>query len=75
MSTDIERRVGSLLDTSKGTSSTENSIGESSQSSKNSSSTISSVKPVPILESHVAKEKISAELKHQEEKLKVCLHM
>ncbi|XP_056687061.1 DExH-box ATP-dependent RNA helicase DExH1 isoform X2 [Spinacia oleracea] len=70
MSTDIERRVGSLLDTSKGTSSTENSIGESSQSSKNSSSTISSVKPVPILESHVAKEKISAELKHQEEKLK-----
>uniref|UniRef100_A0A803MJZ3 RNA helicase n=1 Tax=Chenopodium quinoa TaxID=63459 RepID=A0A803MJZ3_CHEQI len=65
MSTDIERRVGSLLDTSKGESSTENSTGASSQSSKNSLSAKSFV-----IESNVDKDKISAELKQQEEKLK-----
>lgn len=30
------------------------------------------VKPVAVLENNIAKEKISAELKEQEEKLKVC---
>lgn len=72
MSTDIEKRVGSLLDTSNGASSSEKSIGASSQSSKNSSSSMNFAKPVAVLENNIAKEKISAELKEQEEKLKVC---
>ena len=75
MSADIERRVGSLLNTSEGASSSGKSIGETPQSSKNSSSPVSYVKPVPVGENNVAKEKISAELKQQEEKLKVCIIM
>ncbi|XP_010677544.1 DExH-box ATP-dependent RNA helicase DExH1 isoform X2 [Beta vulgaris subsp. vulgaris] len=70
MSTDIEKRVGSLLDNSNGASSSEKSIGASSQSSKNSSSSMNFAKPVAVLENNIAKEKISAELKEQEEKLK-----
>lgn len=73
MSTDIERRVGSLLDTSKGTSSNEKSVGSPSQSAKNSLSALSSVRPAPVVEDNVAKEQISAELKQQEEKLQASV--
>lgn len=73
MSTDIERRVGSLLDTSKGTSSNEKSVGSPSQNAKNSLSALSSVRPAPVVEDNVAKEQISAELKQQEEKLQASV--
>lgn len=73
MPTDIERRVSSLLGSSKGESSTEKSTG-ASQSSKNSSSASSLVKPI-LPDNNVSKDKISADLKQQEEKLKVCMQM
>ncbi|XP_057519359.1 DExH-box ATP-dependent RNA helicase DExH1 [Amaranthus tricolor] len=68
MPTDIERRVSSLLGSSKGEISTEKSTS-ASQSSRNSSSASSLVKPI-LSENNVSKDKISADLKQQEEKLK-----
>lgn len=70
MSTDIEKRVGSLLETSKGVDATERCVGASSQSSKSSSTAAADVKPVSVAKNNISKEKISAELKQNEEKLK-----
>lgn len=68
MSTDIEKRVGSLLNNSNGASASGNSVGAFSHSATNSS--INVVKSVSHLENDVAKDKISAELKQKEDKMK-----
>jgi len=72
MSTYTEKRVGSLLETSKGANVPEKSVGASSKSA-NSSSSVVTVKPVSVAGHNISKEKISAELKQNEEKLKVWI--
>ncbi|KAK9668631.1 hypothetical protein RND81_13G073300 [Saponaria officinalis] len=69
MSTDIERRVGSLLNTSKGANTGESSNGATSQTSRTSSSAVSEAELVSVSNNNINKERISAELEEKEVKL------
>ena len=71
MSTEIERRVGNLLGSSKGTDSVDNSPGTSSQRAKKLMSGVDSPKPDPVFEIDADKERLSVELKDRQEKMKV----
>lgn len=73
MSTETERRLGDLLDSSQGTMDVSNSSSTSSRTTKGSSCVAESVKPVKVLESDAAKEKLNLELKRRQEKMKVFL--
>ncbi|PSS15858.1 DExH-box ATP-dependent RNA helicase [Actinidia chinensis var. chinensis] len=70
MSTEIERRVGNLLGSSKGTDSVDNSPGTSSQRAKKLMSGVDSPKPDPVFEIDADKERLSVELKDRQEKMK-----
>ncbi|XP_057506390.1 DExH-box ATP-dependent RNA helicase DExH1 isoform X1 [Actinidia eriantha] len=70
MSTEIERRVGNLLGSSKGTDSVDNSPGTSSQSAKKLMSGVDSPKPDPVFEIDADKERLNVELKDRQEKMK-----
>ncbi|KAI5679650.1 hypothetical protein M9H77_00877 [Catharanthus roseus] len=70
MSTETERRLGDLLDSSQGTMDVSNSSSTSSRTTKGSSCVAESVKPVKVLESDAAKEKLNLELKRRQEKMK-----
>ncbi|KAL5545697.1 hypothetical protein UlMin_005384 [Ulmus minor] len=69
MSTEIERRVGNLLESSESQGvSVNNSLGTSAQRGKQSTPDGNIVQPVPVLDS--AKEKRNLELKEKQEKTK-----
>ncbi|XP_074264204.1 DExH-box ATP-dependent RNA helicase DExH1 isoform X2 [Silene latifolia] len=69
MSTDIERRVGSLLDTSKGKNTTESSSNATPRSARTSLSAANIDEPASVSRNNVEKERISLELKQKEDKL------
>ncbi|KAA8518450.1 hypothetical protein F0562_015924 [Nyssa sinensis] len=70
MSTETERRVGNLLNSSQGTVSANNSPSTSSQGIRQSSCGVDSTKPVSMLEIDTAKEELSIELKQRQERMK-----
>lgn len=73
MTTEIERRVGNLLDRSqsRGGLSANSSSEASSQRGKQSLADGDMTQPVPILENDSTKEKLSLELKEKHDKMKV----
>lgn len=74
MSTETERKLGHLLDSSQVTIDLGNTSSTSSQSSKGSSSAAELVKPIQVSQSDIVKEKLNHELKRKQEKIKViCL--
>ncbi|GMP98569.1 hypothetical protein CsSME_00046401 [Camellia sinensis var. sinensis] len=70
MSTEIERKVGNLLDSSKGTVSVDNVPGASSQIAKQSVPNVDILQPVSVLEIDTGNERLSVELKERQEKMK-----
>ncbi|XP_059668650.1 DExH-box ATP-dependent RNA helicase DExH1 isoform X2 [Cornus florida] len=68
MSTETERRVGNLLDSSQGTVSDDNLPSASSQGPKQSSRDVNITKPIPMLEN--CKERLNTELKQRQERMK-----
>ncbi|KAI7996155.1 DExH-box ATP-dependent RNA helicase DExH1 [Camellia lanceoleosa] len=70
MSTEIERKVGNLLDSSKGTVSVDNVPGASSQIAKQSVPDVDILQPVSVLEIDAGNERLSVELKERQEKMK-----
>ncbi|KAI7992631.1 DExH-box ATP-dependent RNA helicase DExH1 [Camellia lanceoleosa] len=70
MSTEIERKVGNLLDSSKGTVSVDNVPGASSQIAKQSVPDVDILQPVSVLEIDTGNERLSVELKERQEKMK-----
>ncbi|KAL7225922.1 hypothetical protein ACSBR1_021134 [Camellia fascicularis] len=72
MSTEIERKVGNLLDSSKGTVSVDNVPGASSQIAKQSVPDVDILQPVSVLEIDTGNERLSVELKERQEKMKAC---
>lgn len=73
MSTETERRVGNLLDGSQKAGPANDSSAASGQGGKQSSLGVKIVKPVSILETDAAKERLSLELKQRQDKLKVTI--
>lgn len=71
MSTETERRVGNLLDSSRGTTSSDDSGLVSSRGATTPLSDAKRTDSVPTIETDSAKEKLSAELKKKQENLKV----
>lgn len=74
MTTDIERRVGNLLDDLQGQG-RDHSVSStaSAEGGKQTPTSINNTKPVYKLETDLAKEKLSAELKQKQEEMKVSL--
>lgn len=70
MSTETERRVGNLLDSSRGTTSSDDSGLVSSRGATTPLSDAKRTDSVPTIETDSAKEKLSAELKKKQENLK-----
>lgn len=70
MSTETERKLGHLLDSSLVTKDLGDSYSTSSQSSKGSSSVAELVKPIHMSQSVIVKEKLNHELKRKQEKMK-----
>ncbi|XP_058205319.1 DExH-box ATP-dependent RNA helicase DExH1 isoform X3 [Rhododendron vialii] len=70
MSTEIEKRVGNLLGSSKGTVPIDNSPSASSQSGKQSVPGVDTSKPGPVSVTDAGKERVSLELKERREKMK-----
>ncbi|KAF5937832.1 hypothetical protein HYC85_025338 [Camellia sinensis] len=70
MSTEIERKVGNLLDSSKGTVSVDNVPGASSQIAKQSVPDVDILQPVSVLEIDTGNKRLSVELKERQEKMK-----
>ncbi|KAK9290674.1 hypothetical protein L1049_008847 [Liquidambar formosana] len=70
MSTETARRVGNLLNTSGGAVPVDDSPSASSHGAKQSLCGVNTTNSVSTLEIDTAKEKLSAELKHRQEKLK-----
>ncbi|XP_028087894.1 DExH-box ATP-dependent RNA helicase DExH1 isoform X2 [Camellia sinensis] len=70
MSTEIERKVGNLLDSSKGSVSVDNVPGASSQIAKQSVPNVDILQPVSVLEIDTGNERLSVELKERQEKMK-----
>ncbi|KAK6944129.1 Helicase-associated domain [Dillenia turbinata] len=70
MSMEMERRVGNLLNSSQGTAAAEGSSVTSSKVDKLSSPAEYVTRPVSGLETDTAKEKLSADLRDRQEKLK-----
>ncbi|KAF7147070.1 hypothetical protein RHSIM_Rhsim03G0064000 [Rhododendron simsii] len=70
MSTEIEKRVGNLLGSSKGTVPIDNSPSASSQIGKQSVPGVDTSKPGPVSVTDVGKERVSLELKERQEKMK-----
>lgn len=75
MSSDIERRVGSLLNSSEsqGVVPVNDSSVTPSQGGRKSSAGGNSSKPDSLLEIDSAKEKLSLELKQKQDKIKVLI--
>lgn len=74
MTTDIERRVGNLLDDSQGKGREHRvSSTASVEDGKQFPTSVNNIKPTSKLESDSAKEKLSAELKQKQEAMKVNL--
>lgn len=71
MSSETERLVGRLLDSSQGSEHASSSSNSSAQAVKQSLSTENKSKPVSRLESGSAKDKLNSELKKRQENLKV----
>lgn len=71
MSTEIEKRVGNLLGSSKGTVPVDSSPSASSQSGKQSVPGVDTSKPGSVLVTDAGKERVSLELKERQEKMKV----
>ena len=71
MPTEIERRVGNLLNSSQKAAAGNESDATSSQGGKQASLGGKIVKPASMLETDAAKEKQSIELKQKQDKLKV----
>jgi len=71
MPTEIERRVGNLLNSSQKAAAGNESNATSSQGGKHASLGGKIVKPASMLETDAAKEKQSIELKQKQDKLKV----
>lgn len=71
MSTEIEKRVGNLLGSSKVTVPIDNSPSSSSQSGKQSVPGVDTSKPGPVSVTDAGKERVSLELKERQEKMKV----
>ncbi|KAG5556410.1 hypothetical protein RHGRI_006865 [Rhododendron griersonianum] len=70
MSTEIEKRVGNLLGSSKVTVPIDNSPSSSSQSGKQSVPGVDTSKPGPVSVTDAGKERVSLELKERQEKMK-----
>ncbi|KAL2533500.1 RNA helicase family protein [Abeliophyllum distichum] len=70
MSTDIERRVGNLLNSSAVTTSVETSSSTSRETVKVTSNRLEEGRPLPVLEIDTASEKLNIELKERQEKMR-----
>lgn len=75
MSTETERKLGHLLDSSQVTIDLGNTSSTSSQSFKGSSSAAELVKPIQVSQSDIVKEKLNHELKRKQEKIKVFYYL
>lgn len=71
MSTETERRVGNLLDSSQRVAHSNDSGVKSGQGARQSSSCVKIIEPVSTMETNSAKEKLGIELKQRQDKIKV----
>ncbi|XP_065855874.1 DExH-box ATP-dependent RNA helicase DExH1 isoform X2 [Euphorbia lathyris] len=69
MSSETERRVGKLLNSSQRAAPANGSVGTSGQANKQSSADPNIMKPVSMLETDSAKEKLNVELKQKQDKI------
>ncbi|KAG8374049.1 hypothetical protein BUALT_Bualt11G0090500 [Buddleja alternifolia] len=70
MSTEIEKRVGNLLNSSNGSTSVENNPSTSSETATLQSKPVEAERPTSLLEIHTASEGLNIELKQKQEKMR-----